>query len=382
MSPLEYVLDKARWAPSGDNIQNWRFDIISDHAFIIRAFDTRDTVVYDFEGRPSQMALGALLENISLAASHQRRHAEFLRIDSRGQLGNSRAIAYQVRLLPIDICVPHPLAEMIEKRSVQRRALSTRDLQAGHERALEQAAGENFDICWFGGWHQRWKMAKLLWSNAKIRLTMPEAFPTHQKIIDWGKQFSTDRVPDQALGMDKIGLLLMRWAMHSWQRVNWMNRYMAGTWLPRLQLDLIPALFCARHFMIVAKQEPQTVEDFIAAGRSMQRLWLTATQLGIQLQPEMTPLIFSWYFKAGRSCSDTAGIQEQMLYLQQSLATFCHPAVLKNTSFMGRLGYGRQAQSRSLRLKLQDLCLQSSSDQENDYRDYLTVCKLPAKEQR
>ncbi|MDP1980576.1 nitroreductase family protein [Undibacterium sp.] len=380
MSPLEYILDKARWAPSGDNVQNWRFEIISEDAFIIRAFDTRDTVVYDFDGRPSQIALGALLENISLAASHQQRRAEFLRMDSQENRNDSRTLAYQVRLLPVDICVPHPLVDMIEKRSVQRRALSTSSLSEEHQRALEQAVGENFSICWFGGWQQRWKMAKLLWRNAKIRLTMPEAFPTHKKVIDWGKQFSEDRIPDQAIGMDKLGLLLMRWAMHSWQRVNWMNRYMAGTWLPRLQLDLIPALFCATHFMIVAKQEPQTVEDFVAAGRSLQGFWLTATQLGIQLQPEMTPLIFSWYVKAGRSCSDTAGIQEQMLELQQSLAAFCHPAILKNTSFMGRIGYGKPAQSRSLRLKLQDLFLQSSSEGKNDTSDYLTGQKCLDKE--
>ncbi|MFZ6677224.1 molybdopterin biosynthesis protein MoeY [Undibacterium sp. Tian12W] len=365
MSPLEYILDKARWAPSGDNVQNWRFEVVSEDAFIIRAFDTRDTVIYDFDGRPSQIALGALLENISLAASHQQRQAEFLRIDNDNQQDNSRAISYQVRLLPADTCTAHPLAAEIEKRSVQRRALSTRALQPEHQLALEQAVGDHFTVCWVGGWRQRWKMAKLLWSNARIRLTMPEAFPTHKKVIDWGKQYSDDRIPDQAIGMDKLGLLLMRWAMHSWQRVNWMNRYMAGTWLPRLQLDLIPALFCATHFMIVAKKEPQTVEDFVAAGRSLQRFWLTATQLGIQLQPEMTPLIFNWYVKAGRTCSATVGIQEQMQDLQQNLAAFCHPSILKNACFMGRVGYGKPARSRSLRLKLHDLCLPSTARHKN-----------------
>ena len=361
MSPLEYILDKARWAPSGDNVQNWRFDIISDEVFIVHAFDTRDTVVYDFDGRPSQIALGALLENISLAASHQQRQAEFLRVANHDGQDNSKAISYQVRLLPATACSPHPLVAAIEKRTVQRRALSTRALQPEHQLALEQALGEHFSLYWFAGWQQRWRMAKLLWRNAKIRLTMPEAFPTHKKVIDWGKQFSEDRIPDQAIGMDKLGLLLMRWAMHSWQRVAWMNRYLAGTWLPRLQLDLVPALFCAGHFMIVANKEPRTVEDFVAAGRSLQAFWLTATQLGIQLQPEMTPLIFSWYVKAGRSCSDTAGIAEQMQELQQNLAAFCHPAVLTNTCFMGRLGYGKPAQSRSLRLKLKDLYLHSKA---------------------
>jgi hypothetical protein len=35
----------------------------------------------------------------------------------------------------------------------------------------------------------------------------------------------------------------------------------------------------------------------------MQRFWLTATQLGLQLQPELTPLIFSRYVRERRAFS-------------------------------------------------------------------------------
>lgn len=355
MSPLEHVLDKARWAPSGDNVQTWRFEKIADDAFIVHAFDTRDTVVYDFDGRPSQIALGALLENISLAATEQGMQAEISRIGEPEISGNSEAVAYSVKLLREAGCVPHPLAAMIEKRSVQRRALSVFDISEQHRTLLEQAVGDDFSVKWFSGWQEKCRIAGLLWQNARIRLTMPEAFPVHKKVIDWGKQFSPDRIPDQAIGIDKLGLLLMRWAMHSWQRVNFMNRYMAGTWLPRIQLDLVPALFCGAHFMIVARNKPGTTEDFIAAGHALQRFWLTATQLGIQLQPEMTPLIFNWYVNAGRSCSKAAHIWPAMQGLQTKLVQLVGGASLRNACFMGRIGYGKPASARSLRLPVQDL---------------------------
>ena len=68
-SPILQVLDAARWAPSGDNVQAWRFEYRDARHAIIHAFDTRHTVVYDVDGRPSQIALGALLETAHIAAA-------------------------------------------------------------------------------------------------------------------------------------------------------------------------------------------------------------------------------------------------------------------------------------------------------------------------
>ena len=55
------ILELARWAPSGDNTQPWRFEVIDDHHLVVHAFDTRDHCVYDLDGHPSQIAHGALL---------------------------------------------------------------------------------------------------------------------------------------------------------------------------------------------------------------------------------------------------------------------------------------------------------------------------------
>ena len=63
------ILDLARWAPSGDNTQPWRFQIASDSHVVVHGFDTRDHCVYDLDGHPSQISIGALLETLSIAAS-------------------------------------------------------------------------------------------------------------------------------------------------------------------------------------------------------------------------------------------------------------------------------------------------------------------------
>ena len=59
---LEAILDLARWAPSGDNTQPWRFEIKDARRLVVHGFDTRAHCVYDLDGHPSQISLGALLE--------------------------------------------------------------------------------------------------------------------------------------------------------------------------------------------------------------------------------------------------------------------------------------------------------------------------------
>src|SRR5688500_1490771 len=79
MTPPAQILDLARWAPSGDNTQPWRFAIEASDRIAVFGHDTRASCVYDLDGRPSQIALGALLETLALAATRFGLEASFTR---------------------------------------------------------------------------------------------------------------------------------------------------------------------------------------------------------------------------------------------------------------------------------------------------------------
>ncbi|WP_137937748.1 ThiF family adenylyltransferase [Chitinivorax sp. B] len=352
---IDKILDAARWAPSGDNTQVWRFEIVDEQHVIIHGFDTRDHVVYDVDGRPSQISLGALIENIHIAAGYFGLQISCTR---RSTTTNETQPVFDVRLTPDPSIKPSKLYDYIKIRAVQRRPLHTRSLTADEKQSLEAAVGGQFKIQWLEGVGKRWRMAKLLFQNAKIRLTMPEAYQVHKSIIEWDVQFSEDRLPDQAVGLDPVGLKLMKWAMQSWQRVQFLNRYLAGTWLPRLQLDLAPGIACGAHFIISASVIPQTVDDYVEAGRALQRFWLTATQLGLQMQPEMTPLIFSWYVQQDRRFSTEDSLWPQAQRLRQRLADLIGEQSLQHAIFIGRIGAGQPATARSTRLPLSKLIYQ------------------------
>jgi molybdopterin/thiamine biosynthesis adenylyltransferase len=356
-TPIEKVLDMARWAPSGDNTQIWRFELIDATSAWVLGHDTRDEVVYDINGRPSQIALGALLETLLIAASTMQYQADIEQESPAQDTPNSKSMRFKVSLRQNVSLEPSPLATSITSRSVQRRALKTTPISTQHKQALASALGAGFSVKWFEGNQSRRKIAALLFKSAKIRLTMPEAYQVHRSIIQWNARFSEDKVPDQAIGMDPVALKMMRWALQSWQRVRMLNRYFAGTWLPRIQLDWVPAMACGAHFVICADKPAQTIADYIQIGRALQRFWLTATHLGIQLQPEMTPLIFASYVHNDQRFSKTPEIWNQAVHLEQEARTLLGADTLKHAGFMGRVGYGNSAQARSLRLPLSRLLI-------------------------
>jgi hypothetical protein len=351
LSVVEQILDLARWAPSGDNTQPWRFEIVDDGHVVVHGFDTRDHCVYDIDGSPSQIAVGALLETLTIAASG---HGLTARIERRTDLPDTTP-TFDVRLGPDVSVSASALLPFVTGRAVQRRPLSTRPLTAAEKAELAAAVGDGHSVRWLESAGERWRMATLLFRNARIRLTIPEAYRVHRDIIEWDAQFSTDRVPDQALGVDRMTLRLMKWVMGSWERVRFFNRYLAGTVAPRLQMDLMPGLGCAAHFLILAPRPAETVDDYVAAGRAVQRFWLTATRLRLQLQPEQTPLIFAGYARADRRFSEVAASADEARRLTRQFDALVGEADARRAVFMGRLGAGKTATARSLRLSLERL---------------------------
>lgn len=348
--PLNSILDLARWAPSGDNTQPWRFEIINENQFVVHGFDTRSECVYDLDGHGSQLSLGAMLETIAIASTAYDRVTDIhFRSDSPEQNP-----VFDVLLRSAPAVAVDPLAASIQTRSVQRRPLRTRALTSEEKRALEAAVKPGFSVLWLEGWPAKWAAARIMFANAKLRLTMREAYEVHRRIIDWGKRFSEDKIPDQSFGLDPLTLRLMRWVMASWGRVKFFNTFLAGTLSPRVQLDLVPSLACGAHFALLADRVPETLLDYVEAGRRVQRFWLTADYLQLQLQPEMTPLIFARYLREGRGFTQ----QEETLKAASPLAARLGNllgASLEHAVFMARIGAGLRAQSRSIRLPLQKL---------------------------
>lgn len=350
-TPIEQVLDRARWAPSGDNTQPWRFQFVSPLEAVVHTFDTRRHCVYDLTGAPSQIGVGALLETARIAATALGMRAEILRVPT----SSDENLQYAVQLVPDESVAPSALCPFIETRCTHRRPYSRQPLTAEQKAALEASVAPEYSVLWLEG-ASRWAMAKLLFESARIRLTIKEAFDVHAGVIEWHARTSETKIPDQAVGLDPVTLAIMRWAMRSWRRTRILSTYFAGTLLPRLQLDLLPALGCAAHVVICASAPARQVDDYIRAGSAVQRFWLTAERMGLRHQPEMTPLIFAGYHREGRPFSAHPRAFEWAGRLHVALDSQLGDAAPRAV-WMGRIGVGKTPESRSVRRSLAELRL-------------------------
>lgn len=350
LTTAEEIINLARWAPSGDNTQCWKFQLVNDTSFVVIANDTRDSVVYDLDGHSSHVAHGALLETIEIAASQFG-----FSVDIKSDYADETQLKFHVSLIKDATIDVSKLAPYIKTRTVQRRPMGTQPLTAVEKAQLEQELPDGFKIQWFESKEDKLAIAKLNFCNAKTRLTMYEAYEVHKEIIDWNKQYSETKIPEQALGVDWLTARMMQWLFKSWGRVKFANTYLAGTLLPRLQLDFIPSLKSSAHFAIIAEKTPKTIEEYILVGRILQRVWLTATKLQLGFQPEQTPVIFSRYIDNEIKFTEDINVinnADKGKALFGSI--FEQPS---NTVFLARLGRSTAPKSRSIRKPLDDLII-------------------------
>lgn len=347
-SAIERILEAARWAPSGDNAQPWQFRIENDSDVNVSIHCEHGNVYEYRDGEPTLISAGTLLENIVIAAPTFGRAASWRYL---GQLGGTHRIAVR---LANDTLPPHALYDAIWRRSVDRRAYRMRALPPDAKTQLAEAAGPDVTVEWHEAFAERRKVAALTNLATDIRLRIPEAYEVHRRIVDWDRRQSPDGIPSSALGLDAMTVKMMRWSMASWARTDFGNR-MGSTFFAGLQMDVVPGIFSAAYFAfrlpgVAAGQE--RVVQLLRAGQAVQRFWLTATTLGLAMQPCQAVLAFSHYGAAGEAFTVNARERIKAAHLAVETAQVLNRP--EELVFLARIGFpvSRPQTSRSIRKPL------------------------------
>jgi hypothetical protein len=299
-----------------------------------------------------------LLESLRLAASGQDRGMEWtLESAVEPHLVTAR---FPVR----PDTAPDPLRHYLSMRSVDRRPYRTRKLAARERTQLEQALGPDLEVRWFESAGERWRVAALGARATDIRLRAKETFVVHQRIIDWENRWSPTGLPAGAIGLDPGTLKIMRWAMQSWDRMHRMNR-ITGTAAAAAQLDFLPGLGSSAFFEIlpVPRRAELSVEELIRAGHGLQRFWLTATRLGLAMQPGFAIIIFAHYGRQGTAFTADQSLRDKARKLAEAFVrVFNHDPA--ETLFIGRIGQPppRKPGARSVRRPLGELLVSSAPE--------------------
>ncbi|HET8577686.1 MAG TPA: hypothetical protein VFO18_11345 [Methylomirabilota bacterium] len=276
---LSALVEAAASAPSGDNCQPWRFRW-DGHALQILIDPERAESFYDFRQVASWVALGALLENLDLAAA-SRGLQPVVELWPEGGAGKIAARVVFTSCEP----APSPLVAAIPERCVNRRpyrrarlpdVLSEAFLAAGRgvpglrTRLVERAG----DIS---------RLASLAALNDRVLF---ENRPLHaglQRWLRWTREEvlrTRDGMPIESLELgraERPGFrLLSRWSFAR------LLGSVGGTRLLPLRARRTYLRSAAIGLVTV---DGEGAEGFVRAGRVVERIWLTATAHKVAFQP-------------------------------------------------------------------------------------------------
>ena len=260
-----------------------------------------------------------------------------------------------VQLREVGTAAPDPLFGVVATRSVDRRPYRTRPLTVRERGRLEAALGGAGRIVWHASLAARWRIARLAALATHIRLRIESLHTVHASTIDWSEGDSATGIPFRAVGLDRGTLALMRWALPRWSRVRAVNRVL-GTGALSAQMDLLPGVASAGYFSVHPGAPLAGSMDALRMGRALQRVWLTATSLGLVMQPALAVLAFAHHGRTG-------ALPEPALAARAERLAAGVDAALGDPVFLARIGEptSRRVRPRSVRRHLDDLQAASSA---------------------
>lgn len=346
---LEAILDLAKWTPSGDNSQPWHFEIRNTSEFTFH-FHNEDST-YDFVGKPSIMTMGFFIESFQIAASHFG-----YRTDWTYESVGPKTHKVHFKITKDDAIKENPLFPFLKIRSVNRYSYKTLVLTQKQKIVLQESLGKQFKIHWFESFSERYRITKLNALSTHIRLSIPETFLTHKKMMDFENDLSPAKVPIKASGVSPLTQKLLKFGIQNWERINFMNTFLGAAIVSQLEMDFLPGINCGAHYIIECNnpENANNTQALILAGQALQRFWLQLTQLGFVMQPAVATIAFAYYGKNNIPFTKNIAMQKQALKLTQQLDQM---VPVNNILFMGRVGAPKTmlAQARSIRKNLSDL---------------------------
>lgn len=278
---LQKLIEAGIRAPSGDNVQPWRFEVKHELAQLdLFNLAEKDDSYYNYQQVASYIAHGAVVENIKIAAGVLGFNAKVELFPNLTDINHVARINFSQTTAKLD-----PLYEAIFTRYTNRFPYDKHELSSGDIEKFSSSVKPIGDVKAYFAHNPETvkKLAKVLMINDQIVF---EHQDIHRFLFDkvrWNKtqiDNTNDGMPVETLvlnAMEKLFFPLMRF----WWFVNNANY---------LGLSRIIGMKCwnnCRNASLIGQITVKKADrySFIHAGAAMQRVWLEATNQDLAFQP-------------------------------------------------------------------------------------------------
>ena len=281
---LRHLVAYAVLAPSGGNVQPWRFvarlPATDDGEAVIDCFvdESRSSTLLDFERLASYLAIGAAIENLVLAAGARGLVAE---VRYGGGAPNLVASVGLRR----GAATRDPLVAEVPRRATNRRLGARTPLAAADTDALQAALapcpGARLQLV--GDGERLQDAAEILGLGDRLRFLSERMHREMMGELRWSdaEALATgdgiDLATLELAAADRAAMSVIR----QWRVMSWLARVGGGRGLERPAHKALAAASAVALLTI----DGETGADYVRGGRALERVWLAATARGLAVQP-------------------------------------------------------------------------------------------------
>lgn len=334
---IRSIISSGTLAPSGDNSQPWYFRVSDDTIFVFQ-IPNKDNPFLNFHLSGTHIAIGAVIENICIAAT-------------------TCALTAQVTLFPGEAdCVakidllqnnpPHdPLADAISLRHTNRKnyeqtplpndlkvhILTEASVQEGVRAVISEGDA----------------MQKLGHAGSRAEVAILENHELHQLLfgnVVWTKE--EEQAKHEGLFVDTLEFAPPQKFFFrlcgNWKIMSFLNKLGFAKFVSN---DNAKKYGTGAAFVAIITSN-NTSEDFVKAGRSMERVWLLLNQSGYAVHPITATLFFGQRIREGKEEGLTRDSWELMENAFREIKTTLN-VQKENIAFMFRTGKTSAPSARS-----------------------------------
>ena len=277
---IKNIVELAVNAPSGDNGQPWKFRIIKKSLEVILVSDADDSL-FNFRETGSIFAHGALILNIEIISSTLGYETTVEYFPN----GESNELTARIHFQSKKKVIEDPLFKSVKRRCTNRKFYSTKKLDGKHKETLEKVFSDddNIDLHLLENLSENPNIIRILSFNDRLLL---ENQKIHQKIfsiINWTNE--EEKLKRKGLFVDAMELNPAQVAafrnFSNWNSMRVLNKL----GISKLIAKQNQRLYLSSSAIGIVVINSDTRINFLNAGKTFQKLWLTATKIGLSIHP-------------------------------------------------------------------------------------------------
>lgn len=342
---IEKILDAGVQAPSGGNSQPWKFEVSND---IIAVYMTpeKDHPVLNFRNRGTILANGCLIENIVIVAGHYGFGTDIDLFPDR----TDRNFIATIALKEGAGGTQGDLFDTLYKRATNRKPYATKKIDERTKQAFMAIPAELglFDVA-VRLTDDIKQIETLATAASANEIVMFENEKLHKLFFDeivWTEKEEKEKKSGLYLKTMELELpqaMALALLFKRWPIIDLFNKFGATRGIAKGNAKGYAA--CGAYGAVVCGEND---EDFIGAGRAIERAWLMATAASLSFHLQ-TGVNFLWQRMESEGHGIFSSAHERLVRDQYKKITDVFGADGKLVPAIFRIGYDEEPSARSSR---------------------------------